>query len=52
VELLQDGSIEHRLLFSTGIELVVRFKGFKLSYRDARGSDAVALATSGAPRTA
>src|SRR5688572_7244909 len=30
IEVLEDGSYEHRLLFSSGIELVVRFRDFKL----------------------
>jgi hypothetical protein len=29
VDVLPDGSFEHRLLFSTGIELVVEFRGFQ-----------------------
>lgn len=28
IEVLQDGSFEHRFLFSTGIELVLRFQAF------------------------
>lgn len=30
VSVLPDGAFEHRLLFSTGIELVVVFRGFRL----------------------
>jgi hypothetical protein len=30
VDVLPDGTFEHRLLFSTGIELAVRFRGFRL----------------------
>ena len=34
VELLPDGAVEHRLLFSSGIELTVQFDHFRLAYRD------------------
>jgi hypothetical protein len=30
VDVLESGSFEHRLLFSTGIELIVEFRGFEL----------------------
>lgn len=30
VDVLPDGAFEHRLLFSTGIEFVVAFRGFRL----------------------
>ncbi len=35
VDLLPGGSFEHRLLFSSGIELVVAFSGFRLQRGDA-----------------
>ena len=34
IEVLRDGLYEHRILFSSGIELQVRFTGFKLWYKD------------------
>lgn len=34
IEVHPDGSFEHRLLFSSGIELAVRFERFRLDYRD------------------
>jgi hypothetical protein len=30
IDVLADGALEHRLLFSTGVELVVVFRGFRL----------------------
>jgi hypothetical protein len=37
VELLADGCIEHRLLFSSGIELTIQSEQFRLAYHDAAG---------------
>lgn len=34
IELLPDGLIEHRMLFASGIELIVRFKSLRLTYED------------------
>ncbi len=34
IEVLDDGLFEHRILFSTGIELQVRFSDFTLWYED------------------
>lgn len=34
LELLDDGVYEHRMLFASGIELVLRFGGLQLSYED------------------
>lgn len=34
IELMPDGSLEHRLIFSSGIEVQVRFGEFQFSYQD------------------
>ncbi len=34
VEILKDGSFEHRMLFSSGIEIAIQFRDFVLDYTD------------------
>jgi hypothetical protein len=39
IELLPDGSIGHRLLFSSGIEMAIQFRSFRVAFEDVRGAE-------------